>query len=79
MTIQKLTAELLKYFEDFDWYDYQDNIDENTWDDTYYSLLNSDKRKTIISVLKENIQECDDIELTNKAITLIKELNRMEA
>ena len=79
MTIQKLTTELLKYFEDFDWYDYQDNLDESTWDDTYHSLLNSDERKTIISVLKESIQECDDIELTNKAITLIKELNRMEA
>ena len=79
MTIQKLTAELLKYFEDFDWYDYQDKLDENTWDDTYHSLLSSDERKKMISILKENIEECNDMQLNNQAIRLITELNRMEA
>lgn len=74
---QRIINKLMKYAEDYDYYEFMDNIDINSPIAMLKEICNERLRKGIINYLKEDLAETDDLKQVNDAVNLIIELNNL--
>lgn len=77
MKYQRIINKLMKYAEDYNYYEFMDSIDTSSPIAMLKEICNERLRKGLINYLKEDLAETNDIEQVNDAVELIVELNNL--